>query len=76
MITQREAQIARPVPVADCFTIESDSGGHTDNQTLTTLFPTIQNVRNEVMQKFRYQNPIYLGAAGGLEHLKLPLLFP
>ena len=66
LITPREAQIARHVPVADCFTIESDSGGHTDNQTLTALFPTIQNIRNDMMQKYHYKSPIYLGAAGGI----------
>jgi trans-AT polyketide synthase, acyltransferase and oxidoreductase domains len=65
-ITQQQALLARRVPVAECFTVEADSGGHTDNQALTALFPTIQKVRNEISQKYNYQRPIYLGVAGGI----------
>ena len=65
-ITQEEAELAKHVAVAECYTVEADSGGHTDNQSLTALFPTIQKVRNDVSQKYNYQRPIYLGVAGGI----------
>ena len=41
-ITQEEAELAKHVAVFECYTVEADSGGHTDNQSLTALFPTIQ----------------------------------
>ena len=65
-ITQKESELAKHVAVAECYTVEADSGGHTDNQSLTALFPTIQKVRNDVSQKYNYQRPIYLGVAGGI----------
>lgn len=65
-ITAAEAELARHVPVAEDITVEADSGGHTDNQTLTALFPTILALRDELAQKHGYTRPIRVGAAGGL----------
>lgn len=66
LLSQQEAALARKVPVAEDVTVEADSGGHTDNQTLTALFPTIAGLRDELSEQFGYQRPIRLGAAGGL----------
>ena len=48
------------------ITVEADSGGHTDNQSLTALFPTILALRDEMMGRYGYTRPIRVGAAGGL----------
>ncbi|MEM7352322.1 MAG: PfaD family polyunsaturated fatty acid/polyketide biosynthesis protein [Acidobacteriota bacterium] len=65
-VTAEEAALAARLPVAEDFTVEADSGGHTDNQTLTALFPTILSLRDEVVAQYGYERPIRIGAAGGL----------
>ena len=62
----REAALAEHVAIAEDITVEADSGGHTDNRPLTALFPVLQQLRDELAQKFAYARPIRLGAAGGL----------
>ncbi|MFK7917915.1 MAG: PfaD family polyunsaturated fatty acid/polyketide biosynthesis protein [Ilumatobacter sp.] len=66
LLTEQEAQLAAALPVAEDITIESDSGGHTDNRPLGPLFSTIQAVRDEAVALHGYQRPIRLGAAGGI----------
>jgi PfaD family protein len=65
-LTAEEAALARHLPVAEDITVESDSGGHTDNRPLGSLFPTIVQVRDELSARFGYTRPIRVGAAGGL----------
>ncbi len=65
-LTADEAALASSLPVAEDITIESDSGGHTDNRPLAPLFATIQAVRDEAVAQHRYPRPIRLGAAGGI----------
>lgn len=65
-VTADEADLAARVPVAEDITVEADSGGHTDNRTLTTLFPTIARLRDDLTAQFAYSRTIRLGAAGGL----------
>ncbi|CAM2067036.1 PfaD family polyunsaturated fatty acid/polyketide biosynthesis protein [Sulfidibacter corallicola] len=65
-ISAEEAELARHLPLAEDFTVESDSGGHTDNRPLAALFPCIAEVRAECMARYGYDRPIRLGAAGGL----------
>ncbi len=65
-LTAQEAALAATLPVAEALTIEADSGGHTDNQTLTAQFPSIVSVRDELCETFGYTRPIHCGAAGGL----------
>lgn len=66
LLTADEAKLAARVPVAEDITVEADSGGHTDNQALTALFPTILQLRDELSEQFAYTRPIRVGAAGGL----------
>lgn len=61
-----EARLASALPVAEDFTIESDSGGHTDNRPLAPLFSAIQTVRDEIVAARNYARPLRLGAAGGI----------
>lgn len=66
LLRAEEAELARALPVAEDYTIESDSGGHTDNRPLAPLFSTIQTLRDEIMEARGYTRPIRLGAAGGI----------
>ncbi len=65
-LTAEEARIAARLPIAEDYTVEADSGGHTDNQTLTALFPTILDQRDRLAAQHGYERPIRIGAAGGL----------
>ena len=65
-LTANEAALASTLPVAEDITIESDSGGHTDNRPLAPLFATIQVVRDDAVAQHGYSRPIRLGAAGGI----------
>lgn len=65
-ITPDEARLAERVSVAEDITVEADSGGHTDNQALTCVFPTVLRVREQCQRIFGLRRPIRVGAAGGL----------
>ena len=65
-ITEQEAQLARHVPVAEDITVESDSGGHTDNRPLGALLPSMLGLRDQIAAERRYPMTIRIGAAGGL----------
>jgi len=65
-ITPAEAQLAERLPLAEDVTVESDSGGHTDNRPLAALFPTILRLRDRIAAERGYPRPLRVGAAGGL----------
>jgi trans-AT polyketide synthase/acyltransferase/oxidoreductase domain-containing protein len=65
-LTEEEARLAARIPVAEDITVEADSGGHTDNQALVALLPTILQLRDELAAEHGYTRPIRVGAAGGL----------
>ena len=65
-LTEDEARLARRVPVAEDVIVEADSGGHTDNRTLTALFPVILRLRDTLQARYGYSRPIRVGAAGGI----------
>jgi trans-AT polyketide synthase/acyltransferase/oxidoreductase domain-containing protein len=66
LLTSSEAQLAARLPIAEDITVEADSGGHTDNQALVAIFPTILALRDELTAQYGYTRPIRVGAAGGL----------
>lgn len=66
LITEFQATLAERVPLADDITVEADSGGHTDNRSLVCLFPSILRLRDEMQEKYRYEKPVRIGAAGGI----------
>lgn len=66
LLTAQEAALAATLPVAEDITIESDSGGHTDNRPLGPLFSAIQVERDEAIRRHGYSRTIRLGAAGGI----------
>ncbi len=65
-ITAEEATLAAHVPLAEDLTVEADSGGHTDNQALTAVFPVIAALRDAMVARHGYERPVRVGAAGGL----------
>lgn len=65
-LLRSEADLALRLPVAEDITVESDSGGHTDNQALGALFPTICRVRDRALAEHGFTRPIRVGAAGGM----------
>jgi PfaD family protein len=65
-LTGEEVELARNLPVADHITVESDSGGHTDNRPLAALLPTVTRIRDEIAARRRYEDPVLVGAAGGI----------
>ena len=66
LLSAEEAVVARRLPVAEDLIVESDSGGHTDNQTLGALFPSIVRLRDQLVSEHGYARPIRVGAAGGI----------
>ncbi len=65
-ITPQQAELARQVPMADDITVEADSGGHTDNRPLVCMMPAFLALRDEMQEKYRYAQPVRIGAAGGI----------
>jgi trans-AT polyketide synthase, acyltransferase and oxidoreductase domains len=65
-LTSTEAELARQLPVATDITVEADSGGHTDNQALPCVFPTIKLLVEKMQKQHHYKDAIRVGAAGGI----------
>lgn len=65
-ITEEEAKLSCFVSVASDITVESDSGGHTDQGVAHVLMPAMNMLRDEMMSEYQYQHRIRIGAAGGL----------
>ena len=66
LLRREEAELARLVPVAEDITVESDSGGHTDNRALGAVFPIVAELRDRIAAEQGYERPIRVGAAGGI----------
>jgi len=65
-ITAEEAELAKEIPMAQDLTVEADSGGHTDNRPAITLLPTMLSLRDQYQEKYQYEKPLRVGAAGGI----------
>ncbi len=66
MISNEEADLAKHIALADDVCAEADSAGHTDQASAFTLFPVILRLRNRMMEKYRFQKKLRVGAAGGI----------
>jgi PfaD family protein len=66
LITQEQAELAKFVPMADDVTVEADSGGHTDNRPMVSIFTVIRSLRDEVQSQFNYTKKIRIGLGGGI----------
>jgi trans-AT polyketide synthase, acyltransferase and oxidoreductase domains len=65
-ISAEQARLAERVPLADDITVEADSGGHTDNRPLVCLMPAMVALRDEIQARYQYEQPVRIGAAGGI----------
>jgi PfaD family protein len=65
-ISQEQAELAARVPMADDITVEADSGGHTDNQPLVSLLPSIIALRDRTQTENRFKTQVRIGAGGGI----------
>ncbi|MDT8444544.1 MAG: PfaD family polyunsaturated fatty acid/polyketide biosynthesis protein [Desulfuromonadales bacterium] len=65
-LTAEQAQWAAEIPMAQDVTVESDSGGHTDNRPALALFPTIQAQKNACQIQYKYPQPLRVGLGGGI----------
>lgn len=65
-ISAEQAAMAATIPMADDLTAEADSGGHTDNQPLVALLPTMMALRDRLAAQYGYDRPLRIGAAGGI----------
>ena len=65
-LTRAEADLAGRVPLAEDITVEENSGKHTDNRPLMTIFPSIARVAADLAAEHGHGRTVRLGAAGGL----------
>ncbi|MEL7029650.1 MAG: PfaD family polyunsaturated fatty acid/polyketide biosynthesis protein [Pseudomonadota bacterium] len=65
-LTEREADLASQLAIAEDVTVEADSGGHTDNRPMTVSLPRVAELRAELTETFGYQRRIRVGAGGGV----------
>ena len=65
-ISSAEAELATGIPMAEVMTAEADSGGHTDNRPALALFPTIVALKNRMVARHAYDQPICVGLGGGI----------
>ena len=65
-ISAEQAEWAARMPMADDVTAEADSGGHTDNQPAVVLVPTMLALRDRLQERYGYERPPRIGAAGGI----------
>ena len=66
LITEQQANLSRQIPMADDVTAEADSAGHTDNRPMLALLPTMIALRDEMQAKHGYEQPVRVGAGGGI----------
>jgi trans-AT polyketide synthase, acyltransferase and oxidoreductase domains len=66
LLTTTEAELAKRIPLAEDITVEADSGGHTDRQALTVIFPIISLLGEHLVKRFGFERLFRVGAAGGL----------
>lgn len=65
-IDAEEAALAHLVPVSMDVCAEADSAGHTDRAPAYALIPSILALRDRLTRLQDYQDPIRIGAAGGI----------
>jgi trans-AT polyketide synthase/acyltransferase/oxidoreductase domain-containing protein len=65
-LTAEQAELAAEIPMAQDVTVESDSGGHTDNRPALALFPTIQAQRIACQKQYNYAQHLRVGLGGGI----------
>ena len=65
-ISDKEADLAKHIPMADDIAVEADSGGHTDQGVSFSLVPAMMGLRDEVVRAHAYDQPVMVGCGGGI----------
>jgi trans-AT polyketide synthase, acyltransferase and oxidoreductase domains len=65
-ISLEEAVLSRTIPLVDDICVEADSAGHTDQGVALALVPAMIRLRDEMTSQYMYDEPIHIGAAGGI----------
>ncbi|MFQ5559264.1 MAG: PfaD family polyunsaturated fatty acid/polyketide biosynthesis protein [Nitrospinota bacterium] len=65
-LTEKQAALARRIPLAQDITAEADSGGHTDNRPAITLVPTLIALKERIQALHMFKQKLRVGAAGGV----------
>lgn len=66
VLTARQGELARRVPMAEDITAEADSGGHTDRRPLPVLVPLLRRLADRIADACAYDARPRIGAAGGI----------
>ncbi|WP_225887713.1 PfaD family polyunsaturated fatty acid/polyketide biosynthesis protein [Myxococcus xanthus] len=66
MITPEQAAMAERVPLSHDICVEADSGGHTDGAIPTIVLPTLLRLRDRLVSRYGYEEPICMGQGGGI----------
>ena len=66
LISEKEAELAAHIPVAEDLTAEADSGGHTDNRAAVSLLPSMMDLRDALAKKYQYDAIPCIGLGGGI----------
>jgi trans-AT polyketide synthase, acyltransferase and oxidoreductase domains len=65
-ITDEQAQLSQLVPMSHDICVEADSGGHTDGGIPTILLPAMLQLRQTMITRYHYHEPVCVGLAGGI----------
>jgi trans-AT polyketide synthase, acyltransferase and oxidoreductase domains len=65
-ITAEQAAMAPHVPMSHDLCVEADSGGHTDGGIPTVLLPAMLQLRQALIDRYNYREPVCMGLAGGI----------
>ena len=65
-VSQEEAELSQYIPMSHDICVEADSGGHTDQGVAYALMPAMLRLRDELQARYRYGEPMHIGAAGGI----------
>ena len=66
LLNEEEASLSVRVCMASEVTVEADSGGHTDQGVALSVIPMIIAQRDRAQNQFSFDEPILMGAAGGI----------
>lgn len=65
-ISADQAAMAKHIPMSDDLCVQTDSGGMNTRGSPFVLFPALQELRQDMTNRFQYQDPITLGLAGSM----------
>lgn len=65
-ITSKQAQLSQSLPMSDDICVEADSAGHTDQGIASVLLPSIQSLRDTMVEQHDFEQKPRVGLAGGI----------